>query len=224
MTSYALWCAATGGDDSYEPRTGRQVDVTEHVDAKSASQNVERSLADNAVLLRVRAGDMAAFDHLVTMYWGILCTFATGYIKDEELAKELVADVFAILWERRAHLQVQTSLEAYLFGAVRNRARTAHRDQVRQTELLRHASAAGEVPAMATPHGAPDVTLERDERILRLQIAVDNLPIRLREATVLRWEREMSYEEISEILAISPAAARQLVSRALRLLRQALAG
>jgi RNA polymerase sigma factor (sigma-70 family) len=77
---------------------------------------------------------------------------------------------------------------------------------------------------MAGPQRALDAELERDERMVRLQAAIDGLPVRLREATVLRWEREMAYEEIAEALAISPAAARQLVSRALRLLRQELAG
>jgi RNA polymerase sigma-70 factor (ECF subfamily) len=218
VTSYALWCAATGDDARHVPRAWRREDVA------NPRRNTVHSAEDARVLAQLRAGDARAFDYLVVEYWDVLCTFAAGYVKDEELAKELVADVFAGLWERHTHVKVQTSVEAYLFGAVRNRARTAHRDRVRRTGLLRDAAASGDVPAMAGPQRALDAELERDERMVRLQAAVDGLPVRLREATVLRWEREMAYEEIAEALAISPAAARQLVSRALRLLRQVLAG
>jgi len=216
--SYALWLAATGDDswDSFRERTTHA--------PGARSRTTANTVAHQALIAGVQSGDAACFDQLVTTYWRALCVFADGYVKDSEIAQELVADVFAALWERRATWRVEATIETYLFGSVRNRARSAHRDRTRRAELLRDATAAGDLDDVVSRSVSPDARLDDDDRVVRLRTAVDALPLRLREATLLRWYQQMEYTDMAHVLAISPTAARQLVSRALRVLREMLAG
>ncbi len=45
----------------------------------------------------------------------------SGLSNDADTAEEIVQDLFYKLWEKRAELQINTSVKSYLFSAVHNR-------------------------------------------------------------------------------------------------------
>ncbi len=73
-------------------------------------------------LERMRTGDEQAFEALFRAYVEPLCAFAYSYVESEPAAQEIVQDLFARLWERRDSLEVPRNVQAYLYGATRNRA------------------------------------------------------------------------------------------------------
>jgi len=177
------------------------------------------SLSDAEIVQRVRAGDRDVFGALFRTYWVPLCTFVTAMTRDGDAAREVVADLFAALWERRDALAVTGSLEAYLFVAARNRVRTMHRDVQRRQELLVAHEADGVVM-----HPDAVVMDEGDIVDVRLSMAqaMAEMPERYRAAIYLRWERDLEYDRIGEMLELSPAAAKKLVQRATVMLRERL--
>src|SRR6266498_3572076 len=95
-------------------------------------------------LERMRTGDEPAFEALFRAYVEPLCSFAYSYVQSESVAEEIVQDLFARLWERRALLETPRNVQAYLYGATRNRALNYLRDRHVETAFLRRALRAGE--------------------------------------------------------------------------------
>lgn len=170
---------------------------------------------------RVRAGDVAAFDELFRACWSPLCAFAMLYLRDENAAADVVAEVFAALWRTRTTWSVRTTVEAYLYAAVRHRALNARRTTARRSrhytalEQERDASAAPTLPPGA------DVLVESRERHAIVARALTTLPARYRLVLALRWQQQMQWPEVAEALGISQAAAMMLHCRALKALRAA---
>src|SRR5258708_10536045 len=82
---------------------------------------------------RVRRGDAKAFEAMFRAYYDTLIAYAWRISRSREIAEELVQDVFARIWERRAAWTATDSLAAYLHGAVRNEAlQRIRRDQLEQ--------------------------------------------------------------------------------------------
>ncbi len=160
---------------------------------------------------------------MCTAHWVPLCQFAYAYVREESAAKDAVADVFADLWARRDQWVVRTTVEAYLYAAVRNRASTLRRNAERRA---RHHAALGESAASvaigpAVVRGADDLVEERERHHL-LEQALARVPDRYRLVLVLRWRQQLGWAEIAEALGISPAAATMLHMRALKCLREQL--
>lgn len=75
---------------------------------------------DKELIEKVRNGDKQAFEEMFKRYYKSLCVSALRYIPDEELAEDLVQDMFFRLWEKRENLFITTSLESYLYRSVHN--------------------------------------------------------------------------------------------------------
>jgi RNA polymerase sigma-70 factor (ECF subfamily) len=71
---------------------------------------------------RIRAGDEAAFEALFRALAPGLCALITRYVQSRAVAEELVQELFLDLWLRRAQLQIDQALTAYLMTAARHRA------------------------------------------------------------------------------------------------------
>ena len=70
----------------------------------------------------LRGLSQAAFEKLFRQYYEELYYYACRYLWRREDAEEAVQDVFVRVWEKREELQISTSVKAYLYAAVRNRA------------------------------------------------------------------------------------------------------
>lgn len=75
---------------------------------------------------------------------------------------------------------------------------------------------------MGNPEHLGDDSTVDAERLLALDIAIQVLPERYQAIVRYRWYEQRGYDEIAEILGITAGTARNLVSQALALLRQAL--
>src|ERR1700743_1420945 len=64
--------------------------------------------------------DEAAFERVYKHYLRPLHAYAMVMLKDEDMAKGIVQNVFLKLWERKEKLSAGGSLQAYLYGAVYN--------------------------------------------------------------------------------------------------------
>jgi RNA polymerase sigma-70 factor (ECF subfamily) len=151
------------------------------------------------------------FEQLFRRYYPRLCAFAFGYLQDAAQTEETVQDVFMTLWEQRGRVSVHTSMRAYLYAAVRNRAlnrsaRARTEEQWQQQQLSSDA-----VPAS-------DYSDVGD----RVRAAIAALPPACRNALMLRWQEEMSYGEIAEALSISVKTVENNLARARALMREML--
>ena len=174
---------------------------------------------DREWILRIRAGDAAAFEQAFRSYHAILCEFAYRYVRAREVAEELVHDVFARLWEGRRRLELRDSLKSYLYAAVRNQAISHIRHAL--VERRWREDEGHDDGADAEPHALNDAQarLEAAELAVAVERVLARLPERCRLALTLRWQRQMSYAEVAEAMGIAVKTVETYVGRGLAALR-----
>ena len=172
---------------------------------------------DREWIAGIRAGDPSAFERAFRAYYPQLCAYAYGRVRSREAAEELVEDVFTRIWEDRGRLRIRLSLKNYLYTAVRNHAISFLRHCV--VERRWEEGVAGAAPEKhATNDGERHVETEALDGAVREIIA--GLPERSRLALTLRWQRQLSYAEVAEVMGVSVKAVELHISRGLAALRE----
>jgi len=128
------------------------------------------------------------------------------------LATDVVQDTFLRLCKQDREA-VEPHLRAWLFTVCRNRALDMKRDK-RGSEPL------AEEDQMESDSEGPSEALERKEAMRRVLGALDTLPERQREAVVLKFSGELSYQEIADVLGTSVSNVGVLLHTALKALRE----
>lgn len=152
-----------------------------------------------------------------------LCRFAFRYVRSRHDAEEIVHDVFLRLWtrgareDRDATIAAWAAHQAFAYAAVRNEA--IDRLRRRRREALAIESADGRVVARDEgAAGTLDEVAEADVAA-EIQWAVDELPARVREVLLLKWQRGMTNAQVAEALGIARKTVEMHVTRAARALR-----
>lgn len=173
--------------------------------------------APETLVASIRAGDETAFEALVRTYAQPLVAFAYRYVEDADAAIDLVQDMFAALWERRATWTVHGSIRAYLYATVRNRALNAIRHEA-VAHRWREAGALDVTPAVSAAAPASD-RAEQSEVRLAVGRALEALTPKARAVARLWFLEEMTQPEIAQALGMTLAAVGNHVVRAGKRLR-----
>jgi RNA polymerase sigma-70 factor (family 1) len=131
------------------------------------------------------------------------------YLKDPQLAQEVVNDVFIRLWNESADLAIQHSLKFYIYRAVVNRSLNQldkdKKEQQRRKELAQTLTEAIEWKEM-----------ENNELKLRLYQTIDRLPEQCRLVFHLSRFQGLKQQEIADRLGISIKTVKNHITRALK--------
>lgn len=175
--------------------------------------------SDQLWLAALQKGDAAALRSIFDRYYPPLLGDIYRLIPDEDTCKDLAQEVFVELWRKRGELDIHTSLRAYLRRAGVNRALNHIKTQ-RRTVL-------------DAPEGRVDIVDDTDWELQRqdhqenlehaLREAIDQLPEKCRVVFSLSRFEHLSHREIADELGISVKTIENQITRAMRLLRAALA-
>jgi RNA polymerase sigma-70 factor (ECF subfamily) len=75
---------------------------------------------DEQILKRVMEGDEVAFKQLCTYFSSPAIKFCTVLLKDENDAKKIIENVFAMIWDDRWQLGREKNFQTYLFSTLQN--------------------------------------------------------------------------------------------------------
>lgn len=170
----------------------------------------------------IQAGDERAFESLFREHFEGLTRYVERMVRSEAIAQEIVQGVLLRIWEKRAELEVTTTLASYLYRSVRNGA-LMHLRRARLEQEHWSRARAERVPLLGQSR-----VPQADERVrvAELQAVIDEtierLPPRRREAILLRREQHLTYPEIAEAMGISVKTVEVQIGAALRALRQRL--
>jgi RNA polymerase sigma factor (sigma-70 family) len=133
---------------------------------------------------------------------------ASSYERDPARQQDLVQDIWLAVWQALPRFRGDCSKRTFVFRIAHNRA-VSHIDyaQRRRTEPL-----PDEAP-VASSDPDPEHSLSIQQRHERLQRAVQNLPISLRQVIVLALEG-FTHAEIGDILGITDNNVAVRLSRA----------
>ncbi len=163
----------------------------------------------------VNEDDQQAFGTLFNLMNRPLFALCIPIVHSRELAEEIICDVFCSLWRNRKHIHVESSLKAYIFTSVRNKALDYLRKLKREKNIdLSHAS------NVAYEEENAEEKIENEQLASSIQIAIHDLPPQCRQVFLLNREHGLKYREIAEKLNISKKTVETHMGRALKYLRE----
>ncbi len=155
-----------------------------------------------------------AFETVFKSNYKGLHAYAYTILKDEIMAEEMVQNVFCKLWEKRAGINVQTSLAAYLY-------RSVYHESLNYLKHLKVREAYGSY-ARSQLRSAVD-TAEKKVMVSdlekKLNEALDQLPEQCRIIFQMSRFEELRYQEIADRLGLSIKTVENQMGKALRILR-----
>ena len=77
---------------------------------------------EKELLIALRSGDQKAFEKIYQMYSPRLFGKLMKLVKSESNAKDILLDVFIIVWERRESIDIDKSFRSFLFKIAENKA------------------------------------------------------------------------------------------------------
>lgn len=169
-------------------------------------------------LAQLRAGDESALRRIFDRHYALLMGDIYRIVPDEDTCQDLAQEVFVELWKKRAELDIHTSLRAYLRRAAVNRAlnylKTSRRYSFDEPENIANTADTSEYDIR---HKNEQDSLEK-----ALHEAIDTLPEKCRLVFSLSRFEHLSHREIAEQLGISVKTIENQITKAMKLLRQAL--
>jgi RNA polymerase sigma-70 factor (ECF subfamily) len=155
--------------------------------------------------------DAQDFDALIARHQSMVFSIAFHFLQDRSAAEELAQDVFLQLYR---HLDSLQSADHVMFWL---RRVTAHRCIDRGRRRHFKMRALDGIPEPAAPAVTMDPLLTR-----RLRALVRDLPEHARIAVVLRYQEELTPDEIARVLGRPVATVKSQLQRALKTLREKL--
>ena len=182
-------------------------------------------------MMRVRAGDCAAFEELVECHQQrVVGTVARMLGADTADAEDIGQQVFLRVWKSAARYEPTAKFTTWLYTITRNLVfnelrRRKHRPATSlDADPMDHGIPGGDNSRLEDLQARPpDATLLEAELQQAINAAIALLPETQRLAVVLRRYEELSYEEIAGVLNLSIPAVKSLLFRARLLLRERLA-
>lgn len=169
---------------------------------------------DHELLGLLKRSDDKAFKQIYDRYSGPLFLFAIRKLKNEQDAKDVVQEIFVVLWKKHRELDLHSSLSSYLYKSVHNRALNIFVHRKYQTAYIRSFEDYLEKYAQ----DADELLMEKElTDIIDHEIRL--LPEKMREVFLLSRKEQMSHREIAEQLGISEQTVKTQVKRALKILR-----
>lgn len=161
-------------------------------------------------------GDERAVETLFKSLYQRLCNYANTILNDIYESEEVVQQVFVQLWEKRETMEITTSVQSYLFRAVRNTSL----NKIKHEKVRR--IYAEEVSALAQQSEPATVTSFHNELQNQIHVAIESLPEQCRLVFKLSRFEELKYAEIAEQLGISLKTVENHMGKALKLMREQL--
>lgn len=186
---------------------------------ESSARKFPEDQSDKLLIREIQEGNVRAFKKLMRVYYRELVDFAHYYVKSSYLAKDVVQDVFANIWEKRGRWSPDRSLKMYLYQSVKNEALKMLRN--RKTERKYIESYLEEVGEQKIYPEQMEIGEEKDFQQAARQ-AIQSLPKRARMTYQLHRRDGLTYKEIAHVMDVSHKTVESQMSRALRMLRELL--
>lgn len=154
-----------------------------------------------------------AFRELVNIYGDRFYSLALKMTRSEEVAKDLVQDVFLNIWEKRLSLRDVENPSSYFFTIIYRRIFSYYRKKVSEKDVLRAVFLEKE------PENSIEKKLLSKESCELIDGAIAQLPPRQQEVFRLTKLEGMSREEVARHLQVSPNTVRNHLADAVKFLR-----
>jgi RNA polymerase sigma-70 factor (ECF subfamily) len=170
---------------------------------------------DKDLITAVLDGDLDAFAVLVRRYRDLCFRFALRVLGNRDDAEDALQEAFVRAFRGLESCRDRERFPAWLYRIVVNECRTRATRGARRDRRLVH----GVTPDLADPATLRDSGVGEE-----IEYALAQLVPEQREAFVLKYVEELSYEEMAEITGAGVSALKMRVKRSCERLRELLEG
>jgi len=184
----------------------------------SLSSQLHEASDDRMLWQQFIAGDVEAFDKLMSSHFRSLFHYGSKFSKDKEFVKDCIQDLFLIFWERRENLSSDIVVRTYMMASLR---RLMHRNISSKSRIFddstENKEGAFEIEfSVEQEYIANESTLVLSQKVKKM---LDELPRRQKEVIYLKFFQELDRNQISEIMEVSPQTVSNLLQIAIKQLR-----
>jgi RNA polymerase sigma-70 factor (ECF subfamily) len=177
-----------------------------------------QQLTDNALMLKVKSGDLDKLGLLYERHKKRLFGFFYNLNHNPGLSEDLVQNVFVRMLKYKHTYSGEGSFVAWMFSMARNVRYDHHKKNSKMHTDLTQVEYRIEDP------NTIEAQLNRKDDVSLIQRALMKLEIDKREVLVLSKFKEMKFSEIGEVLGCSEGAAKVKAHRALKELKKIVNG
>ncbi|MBI5361045.1 MAG: RNA polymerase sigma factor [Planctomycetes bacterium] len=175
-------------------------------------------LSDDELMALCRKGSADAFTALYDRHKQDIINYSARMLRDRELAADVLQETFIYIFRTIRYYQPKSRFKALLFKAAHNITITKLR-KIRNLDFI-------ELNENLIPSTPEESLLEKTETIeffkKNIYTALDKLPEFYREIVLLRYEKDLSYEDMSEILECPVGTVKSRLHNSMESLRQLL--
>lgn|SRR5690554_5250848 len=163
-------------------------------------------------------GDKEAFSFFYEFYINDLYAYGISLGGEKEVVKDAIQDIFLKVYFEEKKYSSVSHFKYFLLKSLKNRLYNIYKSKA----VSATSGISKDVLNFSITTTVLDQIIEEEDRTI-IQQQIDDLLLKLtsrqKEATYLRFIQELEYEEIAEIMDITPHAARKLISRSMKRLR-----
>ena len=169
---------------------------------------------DIELLNDLRQDNISAFNTIYRYYSKPLYIYLLDKCKDHEICNDIIQDIFVSVWEKRHTLTIDTSLKAWLYQSARFKIVDIYRRDIKYQKYLAQLAAHITIdPSIITDK------IDNKTKLEEIEIAVNNLPEKMREIFILSRFKHQSTHDIASKTNLSKQTVKNQISKALRILR-----
>lgn len=175
---------------------------------------------DNVLWDNIILGDQEAYRELYDTSADMLFRYGLRYVQDTALIKDCIQDLFLDLYRYRRNLSPKVNIRFYLLRSFRRKIHLA----VKKYAIADRLETDDYFSVTYEPDAEQQrIAAEQQQEMLRiLTRELNDLPARQKEVLFLKFNCELSYEEVAGIMKISVPTCRTLAYRAFRQLRSSM--
>lgn len=173
-----------------------------------------KELSDQELLDLLKENNQAAFTEIYDRYKEVLHRYAYKWLQDRDAVKDVIQDLFTLIWTKRDTITFNQNLSGYLYISVRNSILRKIQQEDRKNNYASSLQEYADKGVSVTDHLLREKQLRS---IIEKEIAA--LPDKMREVFELSRNEHLSHAEIAEKLGISEQTVRTHVKKALKILR-----
>ena len=173
-----------------------------------------KSLSDEELTALIKADDKHAFTEIYSRFHGLLYLYACKITRDDDIAEDLVQELFINIWDRRQSFIFTSSLASYLYTSIRYKFFDLVDKQKIRADYLQNMQFLLDEGAYDT-----DNYIAEKELAATIEKAISDLPEKMREVFLLSRKNNLSNKDIAEKLGIAEKTVKNQLSLALKSLK-----
>uniref|UniRef100_UPI00352A779A RNA polymerase sigma factor n=1 Tax=Aerococcus urinaeequi TaxID=51665 RepID=UPI00352A779A len=163
----------------------------------------------NLLLQRLQQGSEEAFTILYDKFSKPLYRNILRLVKDEEIAEELLQDLFMKIWERKEKISLEGSFKSFLYKVAENIVYSYFRTVAKDARLIDKLIS----DYVDYDSNAEELIIAKETNAM-LQKAIEYLPTQRQQVYILCKLQGKSHEEVSNLLGISTSTINNQIVKA----------